>query len=45
MQYILHKYYLFAVCCLESDELQFLNTFSANTELIWCSVELLHYIG
>jgi hypothetical protein len=34
MQYILHRYYLFAVCCLESDELQFLNTFFANTVVL-----------
>jgi hypothetical protein len=45
MQCILHKYYMFAVCCLESDGLQFLNTFFANTVIIWCSVELLQYIG
>jgi hypothetical protein len=34
MQYILYKYYLFAVCCLEGDELEFLNTFFANTVVI-----------
>jgi len=32
------------VCCLESDELQFLNTLSANKVAILCSVGLLYYV-
>jgi hypothetical protein len=33
----------FTVCCLESEELQFPNIFSANNVVIVCTVDLLHY--
>jgi hypothetical protein len=33
------------MCCLQSDELQFVNISSAKKVAILCSVDLLHYLN